>query len=285
MDARRDAVSARQLKILKMDTLRLNKYLNEVMLENPVIEIEENMTGYTDEDLRARKAAWLESNDFEEGLGYFDKETELPQVDEPDYAMLNTGADQTLGSHLRAQLAEQQLDPRVRSAAEYLVGCLDENGYLLAQEQDLIEQGYCASEFEEALAAIHSLEPLGVGATSLKECLCLQLDEEDELARTLLDEIDLIVNRIRMDMVRRGDMMSLSDVMDILAVNVIGAVPDDEDIVVSANQGEPLVGMGSMAGQAYLDICRRLMGENIPLAQPEPHGGLLTRLGRILKRA
>lgn len=191
MDARRDAVSARQLKILKMDTLRLNKYLNEVMLENPVIEIEENMTGYTDEDLRARKAAWLESNDFEEGLGYFDKETELPQVDEPDYAMLNTGADQTLGSHLRAQLAEQQLDPRVRSAAEYLVGCLDENGYLLAQEQDLIEQGYCASEFEEALAAIHSLEPLGVGATSLKECLCLQLDEEDELARTLLDEIDL----------------------------------------------------------------------------------------------
>ncbi len=100
-----------------------------------------------------------------------------------------------------------------------------------------------------------------------------------------LDEIDLIVNRIRMDMVRRGDMMSLSDVMDILAVNVIGAVPDDEDIVVSANQGEPLVGMGSMAGQAYFDICRRLMGENIPLAQPEPHGGLLTRLGRILKRA
>ena len=191
MDAHKETVSARQLKILKMDTQRLNEYLNEVMLENPVIEIEENLTGYTDEDLRARKAAWLESNDFEEGLGYFDKETELPEVDEPDYALLNTGESKTLGDHLRAQLAEQKLDPRVRSAAEYLIGCLDENGYLLAQEQDLIEQGYGESEFEEALAVIHSLEPLGVGASSLKECLCMQLDEEDELAKALLEEMDL----------------------------------------------------------------------------------------------
>lgn len=54
-----------------------------------------------------------------------------------------------------------------------------------------------------------------------------------------MEEIDLIVNRIRGDMVRRGDMMSLGDVTDILAVNIIGAVPDDEDIVVSTNQGEP----------------------------------------------
>ena len=58
-------------------------------------------------------------------------------------------------------------------------------------------------------------------------------------------------------------MMSLSDVTDILAVNIIGAVPDDENIVVSTNQGEPLVGMGSSAGQAYpvsythLDVYKR----------------------------
>ena len=100
-----------------------------------------------------------------------------------------------------------------------------------------------------------------------------------------LEEIDLIVNRIRMDMVRRGDMMSLSDVTDILAVNVIGAVPDDENIVISTNQGEPLVGLGSAAGQAYLEICRRLMGENIPVVGPEPHRSFLTRLCGILKRA
>lgn len=100
-----------------------------------------------------------------------------------------------------------------------------------------------------------------------------------------MSEIDLIVNRIRMDMVRRGDMMSIDDVIDILAVNVIGAVPDDESIVVSTNQGEPLVGMGSMAGQAYMNICRRIMGENIPLMDFDTSKGLLARLGSLLRHA
>jgi septum site-determining protein MinD len=97
--------------------------------------------------------------------------------------------------------------------------------------------------------------------------------------------IDLIVNRIRMDMVKRGDMMSLDDVMDILAIDIIGAVPDDEDIVISSNQGEPLVGMGTPAGQAYMDICRRIMGENIPIHNPAVREGLLFRLSHLLKRA
>ena len=72
--------------------------------------------------------------------------------------------------------------------------------------------------------------------------------------------IELIINRIRMDMVHRGDMMSVDDVMDILSIPVIGTVPDDEDIVISTNQGEPLVGMNGYAGQAYLNICKRILG-------------------------
>ena len=100
-----------------------------------------------------------------------------------------------------------------------------------------------------------------------------------------ITEIGLVVNRIRADMVRRGDMMSLSDVTDILAVNIIGAVPDDEYIVVSTNQGEPLVGMGSPAGQAYLDICRRLLGESVPMANPGQSETLFARLRSILRRA
>lgn len=100
-----------------------------------------------------------------------------------------------------------------------------------------------------------------------------------------MGEIDLIVNRIRMDMVRRGDMMSLDDVMDILAIPIIGAVPDDEDIVVSTNQGEPLVGMNVSAGQAYMNICRRILGEKVPLMNLELRHGILSRLTSFLKRA
>ena len=100
-----------------------------------------------------------------------------------------------------------------------------------------------------------------------------------------ITEIGLVVNRIRADMVRRGDMMSLEDVRDILAVDILGAVPDDENIVVSTNQGEPLVGMGSAAGQAYLNVCRRLLGQNIPIESPSEARGFLVRLARVLKRA
>ena len=66
-------------------------------------------------------------------------------------------------------------------------------------------------------------------------------------ANGLKDSEDLIVNRIRMDMVNRGEMMSIADVKDILQLNVIGAVPDDENIVVATNKGQPLVGDSSMA--------------------------------------
>ena len=158
MDTQKAAVSPRQLKILKMDTLRLNQYLNDMMMENPVIEIEENLTGYTDEDMRTRKAEWLESNDFEEGLGYFDKDAQLPQDEDTDYAMLNVGEEETLEQHLLTQLAVQQLPERIRSAAEYLVGCLDENGYLLAQAEDLIAQGYCQALLAGNALATHDLE-------------------------------------------------------------------------------------------------------------------------------
>lgn len=81
-----------------------------------------------------------------------------------------------------------------------------------------------------------------------------------------IKQIHLVVNRLRMDMVSRGDMMSIDDVTEILAIKLIGAVPDDEQIVISTNQGEPLAGKSdSLAGQAYLNICHRVMGEDIPL--------------------
>src|SRR5699024_10897336 len=64
-----------------------------------------------------------------------------------------------------------------------------------------------------------------------------------------LRKISLIINRIRMDMVRRGDMMSVDDVTEILSVPLIGAIPDDEQVVIGTNQGSPVVGNDSRAGR------------------------------------
>ena len=99
-----------------------------------------------------------------------------------------------------------------------------------------------------------------------------------------MKRIDLIVNRLRMDMVKRGDMMKVEDVTDILAVNLIGAVPDDENIVVSTNQGEPLVGSDCLAGKAYANISRRIIGEDVPFLDLEVKQGVFGKLMDLFKK-
>lgn len=91
-----------------------------------------------------------------------------------------------------------------------------------------------------------------------------------------IKQTHLIVNRLRPDMVKRGDMMSSDDVIDILAIELIGQVPDDENIVVATNNGEPLVGDNSLAGQAYMNICRRITGEQVPFLDLEAKKGLFS---------
>lgn len=97
-------------------------------------------------------------------------------------------------------------------------------------------------------------------------------------------KMELIVNRIRFDMIRTGEMMSLEDIVEILSADLIGAVPDDENVVIATNQGEPLVGKHTMAGQAYQNICLRITGENVPLLATRYQGGLFRRLTHFFAR-
>ena len=103
--------------------------------------------------------------------------------------------------------------------------------------------------------------------------------EANEIGRT-----ELVVNRLRADMVKRGDMMSIEDVQEILAIDLIGAVPDDEQIVISTNQGEPLVGSASLAGKAYQNICHRLVGEEVPFLDLNAKGGFFAKLAGVFKK-
>lgn len=103
--------------------------------------------------------------------------------------------------------------------------------------------------------------------------------EAEEMKQT-----DLVVNRLRVDMVRRGEMMSVTDVVDILAINLIGAVPDDENIVISTNNGEPLVGNDTLPGKAFMNICRRIMGEEIPMLDFSADKGIAAKLRKLFKK-
>ncbi|HSM82684.1 MAG TPA: septum site-determining protein MinD [Nodosilinea sp.] len=96
----------------------------------------------------------------------------------------------------------------------------------------------------------------------------------------------LLINRIKPKMVQEDQMMSVRDVLDILAVPLLGVVPDDERVIVASNRGEPLVlePQLSLAGVAFSNIARRLLGEEVPLIDLNAaHDDLFTRLRRFFR--
>ena len=111
-------------------------------------------------------------------------------------------------------------------------------------------------------------------------------DNPYKLSKEYLDfnKIDLVVNRVRNDLIKRGDMMSINDVVDILSIPLLGFVPDDENVVIATNQGEPLVGSNTYAGIAYMNITRRVTGEEVPPMEFPKTITFWTRISGIFKK-
>lgn len=92
----------------------------------------------------------------------------------------------------------------------------------------------------------------------------------------------LVINRLNPILVKRGDMLSVEDVLDLLAIDLIGIVPEDENVIVASNKGQPLaMDSKSKAGQAFQNVARRLMGEKVPFLDLEAQGLLQRLLGRM----
>lgn len=151
----------------------------------------------------------------------------------------------------------------------------DEFDYILLDCPAGIEQG-----FQNAIAgADRALVVTTPEVSAIRDAdRIIGLLEANEVQKT-----ELIVNRLRMDMVKRGDMMTVEDVCEILAIGLIGVVPDDEQIVISTNQGEPLVGSEALAGQAYLNICKRIDGEEVPFLELDRRAGVFSKLAKLFK--
>jgi septum site-determining protein MinD len=95
----------------------------------------------------------------------------------------------------------------------------------------------------------------------------------------------LIVNRVKPDMVSRGEMLSINDIIDILAIQLIGVIPEDEHIVIGSNQGTPVAmagSNGSSASQAFRNIAGRLDGNEVPFLELKNKNGFLARLNTWL---
>ncbi len=95
----------------------------------------------------------------------------------------------------------------------------------------------------------------------------------------------LIINRFKPDMVRRGDMLGTSDVIEVLAIELVGIVPEDEGIIISTNRGMPAaLDEKALAGQAFRNIARRIMGEDVPFMNLRDTTSIFSRLIRLIRQ-
>ena len=92
----------------------------------------------------------------------------------------------------------------------------------------------------------------------------------------------LVINRLRPQMIEKGNMMGIQDILELLAVSLLGIVPEDEEIIISSNQGIPIVhNKEKLAGQAYRNIVARIEGQEVPFLTLNGQKGFWGRFKRL----
>src|SRR5258705_3458194 len=199
------------VSVLALNRLELKEMINTEMVANPVLEelSEESTTtdNYSDENFlktEVEKVPEKEApNVFDEfdvgsffnqyldtgGDGGQSQEREISE--RPSFEkFLSSPAG--LSEHLNWQLSVTICSDAVREIADNIIGNLDENGYLTASNEELLQDGkYTQDDLEDALAVVQDFDPIGVGARDLRECLLLQLkafDPTNTLAQQIVSE-------------------------------------------------------------------------------------------------
>ena len=89
----------------------------------------------------------------------------------------------------------------------------------------------------------------------------------------------LVINRLRPNMVKKGEMMEVDDIVDLLSIDLVGVVPDDEYIITQTNKGEPVVtNHKAPSGKAYIEIAQRILGENVEITIPGANEGFFSKI-------
>ena len=193
------------MEILQMGSQELLEYIEEAVQENPVLEPQENYDKQDEFSVLRRKLEWLESTDPQNRY-YHQQDTE-----EEDNPLKNYGTvedeDENLYYYVLSQLRVLELDPQVMEAGVFLVESLNQNGWLDEPLEDLAADcGQPLTVMERALSAIQSLEPAGVGARNLAECLKLQLVRRtpvDQLAVRIVEDYLDALSKSRYGLIAR----------------------------------------------------------------------------------
>lgn len=197
------------ITILQLSALELSTYVEEQLLENPLLEVQEEGPELKENlELNVEEAGLIDNKWEIEWQDYFQEQDDNSA--HPEHFALEkkqrfepfVTATPTLLEHLLEQLHVQKISAPVAKAAEYIVGNLDDSGYLMLTLEDVAQETKVSYQTaEQALALVQTLDPLGVGARDLEECLRLQLsllnDCPPELAEVLKHLEDLAAGRLQ----------------------------------------------------------------------------------------
>src|SRR6266513_2716721 len=210
------------IKLLQLSKLELQEVLNQELLENPLLEetaeetkqeeaeaeAQETKTQTEEEAKAAEPQPEKEKDSFDEidYDAYFQDYIEYgynPRMSEEhdEFPIENTlTRPPNLTDHLTWQLAMSDASPRIKEIGQFIIGNIDEDGYLRATNDEIMAAGsYGSEEVEQAVRAVQSLDPIGVGARDLRECLLLQLDfleVDDPLVEIIIrDHWDMFMQR------------------------------------------------------------------------------------------
>ncbi len=104
-------------------------------------------------------------------------------------------------------------------------------------------------------------------------------------AKEEIESYKLLLNRVRPNLIESNDMMSVEDVVEILSAELIGVIPEDTGIITSTNKGEPIVNdETSLAGQAYRNVARRIMGEDVPFLDLTQPKGFMAKIKNLFTK-
>ncbi len=195
-------LSQRQLfsvELLQLSAPELDAYIRELAQENPLIEVEEAPTPAAPAPGQGElldRLRWLEDNDRQ---NWFYQQFSDEELDPLARVGTSGGLEETLVSFLSRQLDPLKLDGEDRRLVEYLIRCLDDDGYLRTPLEELSRQGGIPMDrLAKALDVLRTLEPAGVGAADLSQCLELQLERIGERGPVLAivrDHLDALARR------------------------------------------------------------------------------------------
>lgn len=101
-------------------------------------------------------------------------------------------------------------------------------------------------------------------------------------AKEEIKSYKLLINRVRPNLIKSNDMMSVEDVVEILSAPLIGIIPEDTGIITSTNKGEPIVNdEKSLAGKAYQNVAKRITGEDVPFLNLEEDTGVMAKVKKF----